>query len=49
MWLGELDVLEKEYVNYKKYRAMIQDGSAKIKIKSKKTNSKKTNSKKIKN
>ena len=46
MWLGELDVLEKEYVNYKKYRAMIQDGSAKIKIKSKKINSKKIKSKK---
>jgi DNA topoisomerase-2 len=46
MWLGELDVLEKEYVNYKRYRAMIQDGSAKIKIKSKKTNSKKIKSKK---
>jgi DNA topoisomerase-2 len=46
MWLSELDTLEKEYTTYKKYRAMIQDGSAKIKIKSKKTNSKKIKSKK---
>lgn len=41
MWLSELDTLEKEYTTYKSYREKIQSGSAKIKIKSKKTNSKK--------
>jgi hypothetical protein len=41
MWLTELDNLEKEYMAYKTYREKVQNGSAKIKIKSKKTNSKK--------
>ena len=35
MWLAELDVLEKDYTTYKKYRAQIQDGSVKIKVASK--------------
>jgi hypothetical protein len=31
MWYTELDVLEKQYDNYKKHREVIQSGSSEVK------------------